>query len=274
METSAANSTQEQTHQRSNGSNNEPIIRHCEKHGPWEVKYVVDSFSGTKRYTMHCPKCREEKEREEEERRRRMRIESWIRNANFPMRHEYFSFGDFSTQTEEQKFALKVARRYAEKFPEHCKAGRSLVLTGRPGTGKTSLACAIGRTIIESLIPGEGLLSRQTDPVLYSTEHSILRDIKGTWRRNAEFTEEQVVEHFSAVGLLIIDEIGVSGNSDTDKALIHQVIDGRYGCVKPTLIIGNLTPEELNQHLGERIMDRLKEGGGVIVPFTWKSFRG
>ncbi len=43
--------------------------------------------------------------------------------------------------------------------------------------------------------------------------------------------------------------------------------------MKPTIITANLTKSELNQYLGERVMDRLTEGGGAIIAFDWGSYR-
>lgn len=40
------------------------------------------------------------------------------------------------------------------------------------------------------------------------------------------------------------------------------------------MLASNLTVEELPGYLGGRLMDRLRENGGVVVPFTWASERG
>ena len=41
----------------------------------------------------------------------------------------------------------------------------------------------------------------------------------------------------------------------------------------PTLLIGNLDLAEMSDLLGERIIDRYREGGKVLV-FDWESHRG
>jgi len=47
----------------------------------------------------------------------------------------------------------------------------------------------------------------------------------------------------------------------------------RYETFKPTILIGNVTMEEIEVLQGDRVIDRFKENGQVLV-FNWESFRG
>jgi DNA replication protein DnaC len=42
-----------------------------------------------------------------------------------------------------QRAVLERVQGYAENFRDHFKAGRSLVMVGRPGTGKTHLGFSV-----------------------------------------------------------------------------------------------------------------------------------
>jgi DNA replication protein DnaC len=55
--------------------------------------------------------------------------------------------------------------------------------------------------------------------------------------------------------------------------MLFDVLNARYANQRPTILIGNLTADELEEYLGERIMDRLLESGSAVVPFTWESYR-
>ena len=55
--------------------------------------------------------------------------------------------------------------------------------------------------------------------------------------------------------------------------MLFDILNERYGAQRPTILIGNLTGQELTEYLGERVMDRLLERGGVLVPFTWGTYR-
>lgn len=74
--------------------------------------------------------------------------------------------------------------------------------------------------------------------------------------------------------LLILDEVGVQHGSDTEKLILFEIINGRYEAARPTIVISNLDAAGLEQFLGERAFDRLREGGGRLVVFDWESHRG
>ena len=74
--------------------------------------------------------------------------------------------------------------------------------------------------------------------------------------------------------LLILDEVGMQFGSDAERLLLFDVLNGRYEELKPTVLIGNLAVDALPDYLDIRLLDRLRENGGVVVPFTWSSERG
>ncbi|MCV4933178.1 ATP-binding protein, partial [Escherichia coli] len=77
--------------------------------------------------------------------------------------------------------------------------GTGLVMTGNCGTGKNHLAVAMAKSIIR------GHLAK----VEITDVMRLTRAVKSTWRHNAEMTEEDVIERFASLDLLIIDEVGV-----------------------------------------------------------------
>ena len=66
----------------------------------------------------------------------------------------------------------------------------------------------------------------------------------------------------------------VQFGSDAEKLLLFDVLNERYERRKPTLMLSNLTAQEVAAYLGERVMDRLREDGGEVVVFDWASHRG
>jgi DNA replication protein DnaC len=76
--------------------------------------------------------------------------------------------------------------------------------------------------------------------------------------------------------LLVLDEIGVSKETPSDFELttIFTIINGRYEQMRPTVIISNLDGKSLPSAMGERCVDRLREGGVIVIPFEWESQRG
>ena len=141
------------------------------------------------------------------------------------------------------------------------KEAGSLILTGKVGTGKTMLGCAA----INAIIAGKSCrMVKMID---------MFREIKETWRKDSPITELELIKKYSTVDLLVIDEAGVNYDSDTEKMFIFDIIDGCYQEMKPTIVITNLDMEELKKVMGDRVIDRLRDGGGEAVAFNWESAR-
>jgi len=147
--------------------------------------------------------------------------------------------------------------------------------------GKTMLSCCLANSIIEQsyakceldLKYREYTVKSYTFLALYRTEFKLLSKIKQTWRFNSETTDIEVIEQYTVPELLIIDEVGLSCNNDSDKNILYQFINARYEKKLPTLIISNLNEKDLTEYAGVRVMDRLKESGGIKLVFNWSSYR-
>jgi DNA replication protein DnaC len=194
---------------------------------------------------------------------RQAAIERAIGRAGIPRRFLHHSFDDYAAEGEPQLRALTLAREYAARFAAIRECGSCLLLVGGPGTGKTHLACAILRQVIADGYSG-----------LFLTVSEGLRLIRSTYSPGASRTEVQVFETLTSPDLLVLDEVGVAiGNAATRRAMLFDVLNARYGEMRPTILIGNLTAAEMEAYLGERIMERLMDLGAITLPFTWSSHR-
>jgi DNA replication protein DnaC len=172
------------------------------------------------------------------------------------------TFDGYVAETEQQHKALAKCRSYAEQFPAHFRAGRSLLLTGNVGCGKTHLASAIVRTVVADrcralIIPASDIISIA----------------RASMVPGSGYTDRDVVLHLGELELLVIDEVGCQKGSDYELGLLHAIIDRRYQAVLPTVLISNLPPEHLKAYIGDRALDRLRQNGGLIAGFTWASKR-
>jgi len=154
---------------------------------------------------------------------------------------------------------------WAQKH-EHCKkiadSGGLILLIGDRGTGKTRLAAEIIRD----------RLSWMPRPDRYMTAMEIFLMIRDAYAKKGSETEGSIVSALSSCRLLVIDEIQERSNSEWEDRIITHIIDRRYGAQLPTIIIGNLTPESMEKNLGESIVSRAQETGGIIK-MTGKSHR-
>ena len=119
----------------------------------------------------------------------------------------------------------------------------------------------------------------------FVTVRQMLRDIRETWKKDARESEADAIKRFTSVDLLVLDEVGAQTGSENEALLLFDVIGERYANMKSTILISNfpvsITDEErddggrtIGDYLGGRILDRFCELGSLVIPFTWKSYRG
>ncbi|HBD0204319.1 TPA: ATP-binding protein, partial [Escherichia coli] len=95
----------------------------------------------------------------------------------------------------------------------------------------------------------------------------LTRAVKNCWRNDSEKTADEVIERYASMDLLIIDEVGVQFGSAAEMAILQEIINARYESILPTILISNLSPEELWAFISPRIADRITDGGR-----NWLSF--
>lgn len=246
----------------------------CVAHGLQSLKQV--KLSTSKEWPKaYCEKCNEERnklerqataQRDEREKRERFGrlVQDRLGRSGIPYRFMSRSFDNYTPQNGNDHVRLTEAQAYAEGFPERKAAGQSIIMCGLTGTGKTHLACAIAKRIIE----------HHGQPAVYITAAQAFRTIKDTYRRDSERSEQQALDFFTAPSLLILDEIGVQYGSDTELNILFDIINARYERMLPTILISNLALDALERYVGARVIDRMKEGGGVLMVFDGASARG
>ena len=241
----------------------------CSTHGEYQqTKY--QSGRVTK-----CPECEREREqqriadekavqlREAAERKSKL-IDQLIGNSGIPKRFLGKTLKSYQVKFEEQKPIVNSAVNFAKEFQQSSHSGRCLIFIGNAGTGKTHIGCAIGLHVIKNC----GGTARFTS---VSEINRLVRESKSF---NSEYTETEIIDAFGNYDLLIVDEVGIQSGTDAESRALFDVFNARYQNVKPTIVISNLTKDQLTVALGERIVDRLKEGGGEILSFNWQSYRG
>lgn len=232
-----------------------PIFDNCEKHGRWQSNVLSDD--GRARFLPQCTQCKREQLLERE-----------FGRAAIPERFNGRSLDSYIAETQSQKRALMICQRYVASFTDKAaKTGACLVFSGKPGTGKSHLACGAAQEVI-----------KQGCTALYVTAGEIFRRVKATYRDKAKEDEEGVYKALTAYDLLIIDEIGLQRGTEFELETMSNVIDKRNLAVKPMIVLTNLEIEPncdgqtLERYIGERAFDRLCDGG-FAMKFDWESYR-
>lgn len=209
-----------------------------------------------------CPACAIEyvkaSNKEHDKQVNRNVREQHFAGAMLPKRHENSGFRNYNAQLSGQKVALTQTASYAKKIVNGDVT--NLVMVGNTGTGKTHLSCATARTLL-----AKGKYAR------YITSENLAQDIMGAWSRTDD-SERNAIARYTEYDLLILDEYGLH---DRDKRLepVHKVLYSRYDAGKATMIISNMTLDQLKTDLGDRLWSRLQHGGLTIIECNWADAR-
>ncbi len=239
----------------------------CTAHSRAMERFVLFTRQdGSKSWSkFFCQACKAEEERtrraDEELAQRRERETTLLARSGLQGRYLDATFDSFVAKTEDQRKVLAACRQYAENLNRQNSAG--LWLIGPVGTGKTHL----GAAMVNHLIRVRGV------PARIASSRQLIRDLRGTWRKDSSDSEDDVIQDYGRMPLLILDEVGVAFGTEAEQTQLFDVIDLRYQLSLPTVLLSNLPPAGLKAWLGDRLFDRLREDARVLI-CEWASFRG
>jgi DNA replication protein DnaC len=212
-----------------------------------ELPGVFDFFA-----SMRCPAC-------------------WCELAKCPPEFQQTSFSSFVTSTAEQVKFLALASDYADQIKTR-RRGFALFI-GKPGTGKTRLACNI---IAETLFAGPLYVRQATLTAALRASYNI-KSPALIFDDNGELIEEpSPLDAAQQAGLLVLDEIGCTAPARDEIQMLDEIIKCRYDHGKPTVFISNLPLDQLKNHLGDALADRIRHATGngkFIFQTSGKSYR-
>jgi DNA replication protein DnaC len=166
----------------------------------------------------------------------------------------------------------------------HCRqalttieSGGIVVMYGTHGTGKTRMAWELAKKCnpkdAVANLGGVGWAGAQRErPAVYTTAVDLFRQIRGTFSRDSELSETQVIKMHTDAGLLVIDEMQERGKTEFEDRELTSIIDTRYAHERPTILITNHTREQLAASLSPAVLDRIRENGCGLY-FNWTSYR-
>ncbi|MBP3335521.1 MAG: ATP-binding protein [Ruminiclostridium sp.] len=213
-------------------------------------------------------KIKKEKELTEEQERRKQKIESILGKSGIKKRYLSRTIESFAV-TAENKKSFDIATDYIKNFKKYSAQGKGLYLEGPCGTGKTHLAIAIALAIINTGVP-----------VICKTSIDILSDIKRCYERNSEVTEEEVLEAYKTVDLLIIDDLGKEQVTEWSVPVLYSILNERYEALLPTIITTNYNTTALAEKLSAKgdaetataIISRFVESSKRVT-MSWADYR-
>ena len=155
----------------------------------------------------------------------------------------------------EKLISMKIPPKYYASSFETFKGNAGLVvavkeikhsamLQGKTGCGKTHLAMA--------------WLKEKPIGMVVSIPELLLK-LRGSFRDDATLTEGQIIDRYSSIPYLVLDDLGAEKSTEFSIASLYLIIERRINTEVPTLITTNLTLAEIEHKLSARIASRLSE---------------
>lgn len=140
----------------------------------------------------------------------------------------------------------------------------SLFVTGPKGTGKTHFLCACMRNFLEKnlnsgQIAVESIITGRKQLLRFLPVPELMLQFKQSYRQDAKLSEADILDLYSYMDLLVIDDLGAERVSDWSIQMLYLLIDRRSRDLKPTMISSNLKLPEIATKLDDRIASRIAE---------------
>jgi len=132
---------------------------------------------------------------------------------------------------------------------------KNLILFGRTGSGKTSMAYALGRELY--------LLGYKVKVYHTAEMFDEMRRVENS---------EEVMKRVKEADLLILDDLGSERRTEWVEERLFLIIDYRWQWELPSIITTNYTPAEFSSNLSKRVVSRLFDNT-VQVPIEGKDYR-
>jgi len=181
--------------------------------------------------------------------RKQTRLQRLTRSAHFPFLKTIDEF-DFSLQS-----TLRLALLGSYLGPELVSEGRSLILHGKTGRGKTHLAVAIGYRAIQNGFE-----------TLFTTAAELIEDLSNASKKGRL---QEALAAYTHPHVLTIDEVGYLTYAQDAANVLFHVVNNRHLRKRPMIFTTNKPLNEWgkvlhDEDLAAAILDRVLERGRFI----------
>ncbi|ANS05725.1 DNA replication protein [uncultured Mediterranean phage] len=182
-----------------------------------------------------------------------------VHEANFPRADGLRVFETFESREGTER-AVGAARTFAGN-----KLTPGLVLIGGTGSGKTHLLEAIGRVTLSN-----------GGTVRYEMVKDLLERLRATNAYESGEETHEVLSYYQGVGVLLLDDLGVERGNPYAVEQVTAMVDYRYRHGLAFVVATNKTKDQVAEHMGDRLSDRLwddRSGRVTQVYLTAESYR-
>jgi len=150
--------------------------------------------------------------------------------ARIPARFRQCSFHNYYPKNDSQYFAHSFASRLVQEYPA---VDAGLLFMGTVGVGKTHLAIAILRDLIE----------KKGVTCLFYESGSLLKAIQDSYNPISQTSEMRVLAPVYQAEVLVLDELGATVPTNWVRDTMYQIINTRYNNQKLTIFTTNYMDE-------------------------------
>ena len=163
------------------------------------------------------------------------------------MKFQNLNFENFNSNSENE-LAIAIAKDYVNKNITSANTN-GLIIMGESGVGKTHLAASIANKLIEN-----------DKIVLMGRLTTLLDMIKETFKDNTK-SENEVIELYSNVDMIIIDDLGTEKISNWALEKLYTIIENRNENRLPIIITTRFDKqgliERFSQSQDEQLVDAI-----------------
>jgi DNA replication protein DnaC len=186
---------------------------------------------------------------EEVAHRRGTRMSRAVRAAAFPFLRTVEEF-DFTYQS-----TLRLTTIGPLLAPDFVTEGRSVILVGKPGRGKTHLAIAIAYRAIQNGFDA-----------MFTTAAELIETLSVASR---EGRMREVLSDYVRPHVLVVDEVGYLAYGDDAANVLYHVVNDRHIRRKAMVFTTNKNPSRWgealhDEDLADAIVDRILERGRLL----------
>lgn len=216
---------------------------------------VVTMPDGTKfKCLCQCEKTRmQNEERELNLKQLKVQIEHKKAQSLLGKRYKDATF-ETAVIDENNEKAIEVIKSYAIKCDEMLDKGYGMYIYGKNGCGKTYLTACLCNYLTE-----------RNKKCIFTNFSSIFNEMKTTYSRQVDDTQESVIDKYSKVPFLIIDDFGKEMRKREGESLgwadeqMFIILNNRYNNMLPTIFTSNYSLDDATNdfNLEPSTLDRI-----------------
>lgn len=139
--------------------------------------------------------------------------------------------------------------------------GQGVIITGKPGVGKTHLAVALLVALLEQGRWG-----------FFADTSTLLDRIRACYHPDGPVSADEMLAAVVEAEVLLLDDLAVEHMTPWVREKLYQIVNTRYLYQRQSLVTTNLTMKVLSQRVGDRIVSRLHQLC-VVVEMTGQDRR-